>query len=267
MKRWITGFLSLLLAATLTACGGAELPPEPAEDTPGQTEGMDPVQEMEPQPSPAVPASAPVDPAWFRDAAFVGDSVSVMLDMYNTAYGSLGTPAFFCSVSLSQSNALTYPAGHERLPEYPKGSGQRPALLDGIQASGASKIYLMLGMNCIANGVDRACQDLVTLANGILERNPNAAILIQSVTPMTADSPRADASLNNETIAAFNDKVLAICQERGWYYINVAEALADENGYLRADYSGDKAMGIHLNYDGAAAWADYLLTHVPNALK
>jgi len=26
-------------------------------------------------------------------------------------------------------------------------------------------------------------------------------------------------------------------------------------------------MGIHFNYDGAAAWADYLLTHVPQALK
>ena len=36
---------------------------------------------------------------------------------------------------------------------------------------------------------------------------------------------------------------------------------------LKAEYSGDKAMGIHFNYDGAAAWANYLLTHVPEALK
>ena len=45
------------------------------------------------------------------------------------------------------------------------------------------------------------------------------------------------------------------------------EALSNEAGYLRDDYSGDKAMGIHLNYNGAAAWAEYLLTHVPEALK
>ena len=56
-------------------------------------------------------------------------------------------------------------------------------------------------------------------------------------------------------------------REREWYYINVAEAVADQQGFLRDDYSGDKAMGIHFNYNGAKAWADYLLTHVPEALK
>ena len=50
----------------------------------------------------------------------------------------------------------------------------------------------MLGMNCIAGGVDRACQDLVTLVGRIQAKSPDTAILIQSVTPMTADSPRAD---------------------------------------------------------------------------
>ena len=58
-----------------------------------------------------------------------------------------------------------------------------------------------------------------------------------------------------------------ICQEREWYYVNVAEAVADEQGYLRADYSGDRPMGIHFNYNGAEVWANYLLTHVPQALK
>lgn len=215
---------------------------------------------------PRVPASDPVAPAWFSDAAFVGDSVSVMLEYYNRAYGTLGRPAFLCAEGLSQSNALIYDTGNPRLPEWPKGSGRRPKLADGVAESGAAKIYVCLGMNCIAGGVDRACRDLLTLINGFLEKCPNAAILIQSVTPMTADSPRADASLNNETIRQYNQAVEAICKERGWYYLDLWEALADENGALRADYSGDKAMGIHLNYAGAGAWADYLLRHVPKVL-
>ena len=89
----------------------------------------------------------------------------------------------------------------------------------------------------------------------------------QSVTPMTADSPRADDALNNGTIQAFNERMRQICQEKQWYFVNVAEAVSDENGFLRSEFSGDRAMGIHFNYDGAAAWADYLLTHVPQALK
>ena len=60
---------------------------------------------------------------------------------------------------------------------------------------------------------------------------------------------------------------MALAEEKDCAYVNVAEAVSDENGFLRSEFSGDRAMGIHFNYDGAAAWADYLLTHVPQALK
>ena len=277
MKRYILCFLTALLLLALCACGETTASAEPEEEylsvqepePPGVEEepAEEPEDELPPPFDPVVPPSEAVSADWFRDAAFIGDSVSVMLQYYNDAYGTLGQATFLCSESLSPGGALSYAAGHERLPEYPKGSGQRPRLEDGVAACGASKVYVMLGMNCIAGGVDRACQDLVTLIDTILEKNPEVTILVQSVTPMTADSPRADAALNNETIAQYNAKVLAVCREREWYYVDSREALSDEAGYLRDDYSGDKAMGIHLNYNGAAAWADYLLTHVPEALK
>ncbi|MDY3014985.1 MAG: GDSL-type esterase/lipase family protein [Evtepia sp.] len=274
MKRWITLSLALVFILSLCACGqpaeaegGGEQPGTATEPAGGQSQEGDSPEEEKPAFVPLVPASETVDPSWFNDAAFVGDSVSVMLESYNSSSNQLGEADFFCSVSLSQTNALSYQAGNSRLPEYPKGSGQRPKLEDGIAASGAKKVYIMLGMNCIAGGVDRACKDLVTLVDRILEKSPGATILIQSVTPMTADSPRADDSLNNTTIGAFNTRMQEICQERQWYFVDVSEAVKDEAGYLRADFSGDKAMGIHFNYNGAAAWAEYLLTHVPEALK
>lgn len=266
MMKQLVSVLTCVLLLTLCACGqtGQTTAPE-NEDTQGTAQDQTQTQEQEA--GALVPESEAVSADWFQDAAFVGDSVSVMLETYNGSEGTLGTPDFFCTVSLSQQNAMAFSAGDERLPEYPKGSGQHPKLEDGLAESGAHKIYVMLGMNCIAGGVDRACQDLVTLINKILEQSPEATILVESVTPMTADSPRADEALNNETIAEYNQKVLAVCQERGWYFVNVAEAVSDENGFLRDDFSGDKAMGIHFNYNGARAWADYLLTHVPEALK
>ena len=214
-----------------------------------------------------VPESAPADAAWFDSAAFVGDSVSVMLEYYNNAHHPLGSAAFFCAESLSPRNALAAQPGSKRLPEWPKGSGRHPALPEGIAESGAEKVYLMLGMNSISGGVDNAAADLVTLIDSILAQSPEAAVLIQSVTPMTADSPRTDALLNNETIRQYNLRMAEVCRERGWYFVDSAQALTDENGFLRADYSGDKAMGIHLNFSGAEAWANYLLTHVPSDLK
>lgn len=284
-KRWTIAVLTLSLLLALAACGPAQDAADPTgedstthqtgendspEDTQTTQENQDGQNGEEP---PAktdtvpVPESAPVDASWFDDAAFVGDSVSVTLANYNSSYGTLGKAKFFCSVSLSQTNALSYQAGNERLPEYPAGSGQHPRIEDGIAASGAKKVYLMLGMNCIASGVDRVSQDLVTLVSKIQEKSPGIAVLIESVTPMTADSPRADGSLNNFTIQEFNEKMKAICREKQWYYVNVAEAVTGDAGALKAEYSGDKAMGIHFNYDGAAAWANYLLTHVPEALK
>lgn len=272
MKRWSL-YLLVLTMLLLSACSGGTNPtdttpienPDSAQETINPTEGEAPAAAVL-----QVPASEAVPADWFSDAAFVGDSVSVMLDNYNSNtghLGTLGTPSFFCSVSLSQTNALSYDAGNKRLPEYPKGSGQYPKIEDGIADSGAKKIYIMLGMNCIAGGVDRASKDLVTLVGKILEKSPGAAILVESVTPMTADSKRADDTLNNQTIGDFNARMQTICLENGWYFVNVAEAVSDENGYLRADFSGDTAMGIHFNYNGAEAWADYLLTHVPEALK
>ena len=285
-KRWTIAALTLSLVLALAACGPAQDAaddPNAAgeENTTNQTGESNPPEENQnnqenqdgqngeeaPVDTVSVPASDPVDASWFDDAAFVGDSVSVTLANYNSSYGTLGNAKFFCSVSLSQTNALSYQAGNSHLPEYPAGSGQHPRIEDGIAASGAKKVYLMLGMNCIASGVDRVSQDLVTLVSKIQEKSPGIAVLIESVTPMTADSPRADGSLNNYTIQEFNEKMKTICQEKQWYYVNVAEAVTGDYGALKAEYSGDQAMGIHFNYDGAAAWANYLLTHVPEALK
>ena len=229
MKKWTIRILVLLFLLTGSACSQSVPPAEGEETLLVQGESGGP-ENLPPAFDPVVPAAEAVDPQWFADAAFVGDSVSVMLENYNTSTGRLGSPAFFCSVSLSQTNALSYQAGNARLPEYPKGSGQHPLVADGIASAGAKKVYLMLGMNCIAGGVDRASQDLVTFQ-------------------------------------AFNERMRQICQEKQWYFVNVAEAVSDENGFLRSEFSGDRAMGIHFNYDGAAAWADYLLTHVPQALK
>lgn len=284
-NRWTIAVLTLSLLLALAACGpaqdaadptgedstthqtGENDPPEDTQTTQENQDGQNGAEAPAKTDTVPVPESAPVDASWFDDAAFVGDSVSVTLANYNSSYGTLGKAKFFCSVSLSQTNALSYQAGNERLPEYPAGSGQHPRIEDGIAASGAKKVYLMLGMNCIASGVDRVSQDLVTLVSKIQEKSPGIAVLIESVTPMTADSPRADGSLNNFTIQEFNEKMKAICQEKQWYYVNVAEAVTGNAGALKAEYSGDKAMGIHFNYDGAAAWANYLLTHVPEALK
>ncbi len=49
-----------------------------------------------------------------------------------------------------------------------------------------------------------------------------------------------------------------MAEEKQVYYLNVAEAVADDNGYLPEEASTD---GVHLNKEYCAKWLDYLKSH------
>ena len=211
-----------------------------------------------------VPASEQPGPVSFFDkAVFIGDSISVTLEYYCNASGALGKAQFLCAGSMSPTNMLT----GKILPEYPKGSGNKPPIEDSVAACGAEVVYIMLGMDNIGYGIERATGDYMQILNKIAEKTPDVQIVVQSVTPMTENSKSYTEKLNNDTINAFNQRMLELCQENRWYFVNVAERFKDANGFLMEDYCSDKTtMGMHFTYDGAKVWVDYLLNHIPEDL-
>jgi lysophospholipase L1-like esterase len=211
-----------------------------------------------------VPESdTPGDASFFDQVVFIGDSVSLTLEAYSAATGSLGKAQFLCAGSMSASNMIT----GKILPEYPKGSGQTPAIEESVAACGAKVVYIMLGMDNIAYGTERATSDMVTIINNITTRNPDVTIVVQSVTPMADSSTSYSDMLNNDTITAYNERMAELCQENRWYYVDVAEAVKDSSGFLNQSYCSDYGkMGMHFNYTGAQVWVDYLLSHIPDAL-
>lgn len=210
-----------------------------------------------------VPESAAVDLSFFDRTVFIGDSVSLTLESYCRANGALGGAQFLCAGSMSATNMLSGII----LPEYPKGSGQKPAIEESVAACGANVVYVMLGMDNIAYGLDRSTGDMVTVLTNITDRNPKAQIIVQSVTPMADSSTSYSEKLNNDVINAYNQRMQELCQENRWYYLNVAEVFKDENGCLMKEYCSDYGkMGMHFTYAGAEIWVNYLKTHVPEAL-
>lgn len=210
-----------------------------------------------------VPESEAGPITFFDQTVFIGDSVSMTLEAYCGASGALSQAKFLCAGSMSPTNMLT----GKILPEYPKGSGQKPAIEESVAATGAKVVYIMLGMDSIAYGLERSTGDYLTIINNILARNPGVQIVIQSVTPMADSSTSYSEKLNNDQINAFNEKMKAYCQENRWYYVNVAEAFKDENGFLKKEYCSDYGkMGMHFTYDGAKVWVEYLKTHIPQDL-
>lgn len=218
-----------------------------------------------PVPDPLVPESAPVELSYFDHVAIVGDSVSVMLQYYCASSKALGNATFLCAGSLSATNAL-FGVGSESV--HPFYQGKKVLVEDGVAACGADVAYIMLGINNIAYGIDKATEDMVLLIDRILQKSPNVEIVIESVTPMASSSTIISYSLNNEKIKEYNQRMKDICLERGWHFVNVAEAFTDENGFLPPVYCSDNyGMGIHFTAEAAAKWTEYLISHVPEELK
>ncbi len=136
---------------------------------------------------------------------------------------------------------------------------------EGLKAIGAKKIFIMLGMNDIGcYGVDGSLESMKTMTSKIEEKCPDADIYVESVTPMLENMQLT--GLNNRTIAEFDEKVKAVCAQRGYKYMDVASAVDDGNGNLVYSYCGDPtAMGLHFSDAGCDQWVEYLKCHVNDA--
>ncbi len=244
--------------------GGQESEPEASSSESGGTSS-------EPQSGPdgnvpyALPESARAEDSYFDDAVFIGDSVSLKLERYTTQQrssnpGFFGKAQFLTAGSMGSGNALEAPGSDSIHPLY---NGQKMSLADSVKASGAKKVYIMLGMNDMAvYGVDGAVSNMQTLIEGILEKTPDAKIFVESATPLVASKNIADHKLNNTNLASYNQKLSALCKEKGWYFVNVWSTVDDGTGNLKTSYCSDPDdMGIHFTDAGCEAWIDYLYTH------
>ena len=215
-------------------------------------------EESQYTPTPVISGET-VDASWFDDAVFVGDSVTLKLSYY-ADYGSLGNADFLCAGSLGYNNAQW---GYDHPDNvHPVYNGIKYTVEDGVAMLQPKKIFIMLGMNDIGlYGVDGAVEGMKSLTAKIQQRCPDAVIYVQSVTPMLSYKQLSD--LNNTTIAAFDQAIQPICQERGYIYLDVASAVNDGYGNLMEAYCSDAtAMGLHFSDAGCEAWVNYLKSHV-----
>lgn len=274
--RIITLVICLVMMVSLVACSNADdkndLPQQSATMPPAVTAKPDDdvKTDVDPQPTssqdekPAyglVDASEAVDKTYFDDVAFVGDSVSLKLSYYAMASGELGDAQFFTAGSLGCANALWEVSDKSVHPSY---QGTKMRVEDCIANSGAKKVYIMLGMNDIGlYGIDATIENYTTLIGKIKEKSPDVTIVVQSMTPMTSTSNIVGKNLNNDNIKTYNERLLELCEEQEWYFVDVASAMYDASGAaLKVEYCSDaNEMGVHFTEEGCKAWVEYLVTH------
>lgn len=235
----------------------------PAEET----SGSDPLSL--PADSPAEEETATAEAAssgeealsddFFDDALFIGDSVTMGLRNFvtserNKGNDCLGKAQFLAAGSMGYTNSLPAPGTPGSI--HPVCQGKEVTIEDGVQMTGAKKIFILLGMNDFCPYPLETCMKNVSeCVARILDKNPDVSIYLQSVTPTLNNNGR----FNNTNIDAFNEGLRSLCEEMEWTYVDIASVMKDENGALISSYCSDpQNVGVHMTFSGCRAWAGYL---------
>lgn len=200
----------------------------------------------------ALPENGRVSLEYFRDALFIGDSLTEGFGSYPPlneiaiVYGirNAGPKTFL------DNAAVTNHATKEAI----------PAIWDRLLEQHPGKIYLMLGTNALLSQTDEAFLHYYSLMMDQLRASfPGVPIYVQAITPTTAEKSAAKPELANDHLRQINNIIAQMAVSRGFYFVNEWEVLADEAGNLRDDLSSE---GIHMRDKTAyGIWVDYLQTH------
>lgn len=205
----------------------------------------DVVRNMEKEVSPYVT----VDDTYFNDAAFIGDSRVVSL--YD--YAGLENADFYCASGRTIFQLFSKPNGR-----FKDGTWDLD-LEEGLSTHTYAKIYLMVGINELGIGdADYFAEYYEKAIKHIRELQPNALIYIQSIMNVTKERSEEGDYINNEAIAARNEKLQQFHNGKDIIYLDVNSALNDENGALNPEYSYD---GVHLTASHVKEWMQYLREH------
>ena len=136
--------------------------------------------------------------------------------------------------------------------------GSVGTILEGLAQKPYGKIYILLGINEISMRPEDFRAAYETLLDRIAEIQPDADIYIEGLSPVTRWKSEQSPYFNMENIRAYNSELYELAAGRGLYYIDLCEALADEEGYLPDDCDTD---GVHFAAFYYAKWYEYLKTH------
>lgn len=194
-----------------------------------------------------VPESEAVDDSYFADAVFVGDSRTEGLKMYS----GLDSSQFFSSVGMDVDKVFT--------DQVVSLNGQLLTVAQALEQASYSKVYIMLGMNELGWVYESVfADDYARIIDTIRESHPDATIYVQSILPVSQWKDGSNDIYTNANVVRLQKALVAMCEEKGVNYVNVAEGIQDEQGYLPSEATQD---GVHLTPEYCQRWMNYLKTH------
>ena len=249
--------------SVLPDTGEPSVPPEtvpvetvPAETAPPETELPEETAPVETNAGTAdydfsqpVPESEAAPEDYFSDAAFLGDSRTDGLLLYSGIKGATGLSYKGLMISELEDKKVKFTV-----------SGITDTVMGALEKTSYGKVYMMFGVNELGWYNDNRFYETYTQeVQRVKEVQPDAVIYLQSIIPVTQSKSDSHAYFTNENIRRYNEIIRQVAEEQEVYYLDVASALADENGALPEAGSTD---GIHMTRDYYKLWYEYLQTHI-----
>lgn len=197
--------------------------------------------------------STVVDESYFSDAVFVGNSRTEGFMLYSGLKNVKSYTYIGLKVDTIQTSKIA------------KLNGEKVTIMEALKYSNFDKLYIMLGMNELGWAFpDKFKEDYGTVIDQIKLAHPDATIYIQSILPVSKDKALHDPIYNNNNIDRFNVLVRELAIEKEVYYLDVASAVKDSEGFLPEGASFD---GVHLKPDYCKVWLEYLKAHTVESPK
>lgn len=194
-----------------------------------------------------VPASDPVEDSYFDDAVFIGDSRTEGLILHT----GLSNAVSYAYKGLMVDTVFTKPAVNK--------DGQKVSVMDALGSASFSKVYIMLGINETGWVYSQIFQDKYgEIIDGIREINPDAAIYIQEIMPVSNEVSSTHSYITNDKIREYNGLLRELAEEKRVFYVDAGSAVAAADGSLPEDAASD---GIHFVKSYCEKWLNYLKTH------
>lgn len=118
-----------------------------------------------------------------------------------------------------------------------------------------TKVFIQIGtndLNCDDSNGDIAYDNIVKMIENIKKNRPYAEIYLESIYPVNqTDNEKINKNTTgkrtNEDIMKVNSKLKEYCEKNDVIYVDIYNALLDEEGNLKLEYTDD---GLHLSTEG-----------------
>lgn len=188
-----------------------------------------------------------VEQSYLDDALFIGDSRVVGVERYSgwdnlTYYAESGITIydmFDCQVSSGNAGKVT--------------------LEEALRQNSFGKIYLEVGINEMGTGTAASFLEAYEAAVCRLRKlQPDALLFLCGIMCVEQGRSETDPIFNNPGIRERNEGIARLADGQSIFYLDINEAVADENGNLDSDYTWDD---VHLLGKYNVLWMDYFCRH------